>query len=128
MAATPSDLSAAIQPGSIPQGQRAPLEAGLAQAVGQSQAPQPTAAAGAVAPPSGGMNDPLAALLSGSVKPGGASSPLTDGLSVGPGVTPSGDVQDPRVVKLQEIATQASSPVLRAFARNGLRLLTGESV
>lgn len=128
MAATASDLAKAIQPGSIPQGQRAPLEAGLGQAVGGGTAPDPSVAAGAVAAPPGGPNDPIAALLGGGVKPGGDTLPLTDGLSVGPGAVPPSQAEDPRIVKLQQIATQASSPVLRALARNGLRLMVGEGL
>jgi len=125
MAASASDLVGSIEPGSIPQGDRAGLEQGLA-GLGGGGAGSSAVAAGAAAAPTGG-NDPISALLSGDVDPGG-QGPITDGLSVGPGDGPATEPQSPQIIRLQQIATQASSPLLRSAARNELRRIVGEAV
>jgi hypothetical protein len=118
-----SDLtSQAIAPGSLPYGDRGPLEQGLSAAMAGGGAPAGGSTAGAPAmgpavPPEGA----LGSLLSGAVKPSGV--PLTDGLSVGPGSSPvdSGALLGDRATKLRAIATQASSPLLRKMAIDELR-------
>ena len=125
-----SDTAAAITPGSLEYGDRQKLVAGL-QSVGTGGQPAaPNPAAGTLPPPVDGANDPLAALLGGQINPQGTDNPLTSGLSVGPGNGPDGvqNLQDPRKVRLQQIATKASSPMLRAAARLELRRLVGERV
>jgi hypothetical protein len=126
---TRSDLVAGIQPGSLPHGNRAKLEEGLKSVV---PAPSPTdpGGIGGAAPPPDAAGDPLAALLSGEINPGQGSAPLTDGLSVGPGVGPNGPTPSvsPEMARLQQIAMQAKSPLLRQMARNELRRIVREPV
>lgn len=128
MTASPSQLISAIEPGSTDYGDRQTLEAGLA-ASSPDGAPAPDPAAAAVAPPVDAGGDPLSALLSGAVNPGG-SGPLTSGLSVGPGAGPMGQLGqvDPKEERLRQVATQSQSPVVRALARNELRRLTAGRV
>ena len=130
MPATPSDISAAIPAGTFAQGDRQNFTANLQTALGDqgSGAVQPT---GSVPTSSTAVSgsDPLAALISGDLDPGGDEVPLTDGLSVGPGKGLGGDAPlDPRRQRLMEIISQASSPVLRSSARMELRLLEDEPV
>ena len=60
---------------------------------------------------------------------GGDSTPVTDGLSVGPGAGPA--MQDPmlgsKAERIRLIATQAESPMLRAAARAQLLVMAGET-
>lgn len=125
MPATASDLSAAIQPGSTEYGDRQVLEEGLAQVVPQQQGP--STAATSAPPPLDSTTDPLAAILQGKLDPG-ASGAITDGLSVGPGVTPNAAPQDPVLIRLRNIATTAKSPLVRAAARNEMRRRVREPV
>lgn len=121
---TARDTINSIQPGSIPHGERGGLEAGLQEVLG-GQAGGASGGGGGVAPasPLPSPNDPLGALLGGQV-PGDANLPVTDGLSVGAGAAPISEA-DPmlsdRASKLRAIATEASSPMLRAAARGELR-------
>ncbi len=127
---TASDLIGGIEPGSVEHGQRAALEQGLSAALPDASQTGPNPLAGQPGPPLDSVDDPIAALLSGELDPGGGQEPITSGLSVGPGDGPPGSLpqQDPKKVRLQQIATQARSPLFRAAARNELRRLTGESV
>ncbi len=119
------EVIGSIEPGSIPFGERQQLEEGLTQVLSQAAptgGPEQAAAAAPVPTP----EDPIAALLSGSVDPG-AQGPFTSGLSVGPGPGPA-DTGDPlqsnRAQKLRTIAAQASTPSVRAAARRMLRRLS----
>lgn len=125
MGASPSEIAAAIEPGSTEYGNRQELEAGLATLPSgeAGEAPAPNPAAGVAAPPVDMGSDPLSALLSGAVDPGNAG-PVTQGMSVGPGAGPPGAQEDPTVVKLRKLAMQSSSPVLRALARRELLRIT----
>lgn len=104
-------------------GQRQAFEAALSQSgIGQQTGPQgPMPGA---APTGGGIgapSNPLDPLLSGELA--GSNAPLTEGLSVGPGAGPVGDVgiADSTVQRLRMVASQARSPVLRQLARDALR-------
>lgn len=125
-----SDVIASIQPGSTEYGDRQKLIAGIqATSIGEG-ASGPNPEAGSTSPSLDAVDDPLAALLSGSINPQGQNNPQTTGLSVGPGTGPEGQAeqQDPRKVRLQQIATTASSPLLRASARAELRRLVLERI
>lgn len=128
MTASPSDLIAGITPGSLEYGKRAPLEAGLLAGGGGGTATP--GAIGAPSLPQDSVQDPIAALLSGDIDPGGQTAPLTSGLSVGPGPGSLGDspAERPVKVRLQNIASTAASPLTRAMARNELRRLVREAV
>lgn len=128
MAATPSDISAAIPAGTFAQGDRQDFTANLQTALG-GQAGGGQAAGGQAPPPVDSVSDPMAALMSGEINPG-EEGPLTDGLSVGPGAGPSGGEpqMDPRRQRLMEIATQSTSLVLRSSARMELRLIDDDLV
>ncbi len=122
------DAAKAIEPGSTESGDRQTLEAGLAQLSGGGGAPAPTG------PPEGGgltvPENPLGALTSGEV-PGDEEGFVTDGLSVGAGTGPAGapDVMmGDRATRLRQLATEASSPQVRAAARSELRRMTREPV
>lgn len=126
---TVRDAQRAIEPGSVAQGDRAALEQGLSQVLGQ--APQ---GGGGDAPAGPGPlaipEDPLGALLSGEVS-GEPGVPVTDGLSVGPGQGPaqSQDIMmGDRASKLRMLATEASSPNIRAAARDELRRMARTAV
>jgi len=117
--------SDAIAPGSMAYGDRGPLEQGLSSAMGggggapQGGAPAPTA----LPTP----ENPLGALLSGQV--GGGDTPITDGLSVGPGanpVTAPDQMLGDRASRLRMIATEAASPQMRELARSMLRRMARE--
>lgn len=127
---TASDLIGGIEPGSVEHGQRASLEQGLSSALGEAPQTGPNPAAGQPDLPLDNVDDPIAALLSGDLDPGGGQDPLTSGLSVGPGAGPAGTqaFQDPKKVRLQQLANEARSPLVRAAARNELRRLTGDRV
>ncbi len=129
MAASPQELSAGIAPGSLPYGSRKTLEEGLPSAV-QQQGPAP--GEGGAPDVSGGLppvdaSNPISALVGGEVDPG-TGGPATSGLSVGPGPGPGGQTPqiDPVQARLQQIAMQAKSPLIRQMARNELRRLVGE--
>ena len=119
------ELAKGIEAGSTEYGDRQKLEAGLASLGGTS----PSAGAGGSSPgttPLPATDDPLGALLSGSVSGGGG--PPTDGLSVGPGM--GAPAEDPMMTdkanRLRMVATNAESPMLRAAARAQLRVMVGE--
>lgn len=119
-----SDLtSRAIAPGSTEYGERGSLEAGLSSAMSGGGGGTGAAGSGSVAAPVPSANDPLGALASGLVVPGGDMPPITDGLSVGPGAGPA--TMDPmlgdRAERLRMLATNAKSPLLRNYARIALR-------
>ena len=117
--------SRAIEPGSIPYGERQTLESNLPAALSQAEsAAGPVVGAGAGAPV---PSDPLQALLSGEVS--GGDLPVTDGLSVGPGASPvpqAGPMQSPRAERIRQLATQATNPRVRTAARMELRRMLGE--
>lgn len=122
---TVRDTQRAIEPGSLRQGDRATLEEGISQVLPQESGPPADAPAG----PSGPLGipeEPLGALLNGEI--GGDDLPTTDGLSVGPGAGPdvplSPQMASPKAQKVRELATQSSSPSLRAAARNELRRMS----
>jgi hypothetical protein len=119
--ASASEIGAAIEPGSIPQGGRQELEANLQEVVGGGGGGAPTVGA-APLPQAGGT---LESLLGGAI--GGDELPVTDGLSVGAGAP--GAQNDPmlsdQAQKLRLIATKAASPMLRQSARNALRRMAG---
>lgn len=125
--ASADQLIKSIEPGSTEYGDRQTLEAGLATAVsGTPSGPAATAAASRAVPVDS-TTDPLAAVLSGQLDIG-SGGPITDGLSVGAGAGPGGapEQQHPVKVRLQQVATQAKSPLTRAAARNELRRLVRE--
>ena len=118
---TTPDPRRAIQAGSIPSGDRGPLEDLLGG--GAQTPPAETAAAGPGSIPT--PNDPLGALLSGEVSPEGGIP--TAGLTVGdgPGPTEGPDLmQGDKAVRLRLIATQAATPSVRNAARRALRRMS----
>ena len=121
--ASPSQISKAIQPGSTESGQRQVLEQGLAElGAGASQAPAPQGGGSLPSP-----GNPLQSLLSGEVNPGG-DVPLTDGLSVGPGLGGDQGAPDSRKERLKLLAQHAESPTLRAGAIAALRRYDNEGL
>jgi hypothetical protein len=121
---TVRDMQRSIEPGSLAQGDRQGLEDNLSAALTQQETaagPPPAAGGGAMTIP----EDPLGALMSGEVS-GNSELPMTDGLSVGPGAGAPG-ANDPmlssRAERVRQLATEASSPNIRAAARNELRRL-----
>ncbi len=125
----PGEVAKAIEPGSTEQGDRAALEQGLQQVSGGA-----ASAPGQAPPAAGGLNipeDPIGGLLSGQVN-GNPDLPITDGLSVGPGagadtgLDPS--MQTSRAAKVRDLAMNASTPAIRAAARNELRRMLREPV
>ncbi len=119
--ATADQLRKSIEPGSIPHGDRAGLEQNLGElpSTGAAQAAQPS-----VGGPSPSGADPLGAILSGEVNPGGMGVPLTDGLSVGPGQGGPADIPSDKQQRLHLLARASRSPQIRAAAR--LALLSHE--
>lgn len=120
--ATAEELSSAIEPGSLPYGERQGLEANLSAVTGGGQAP----AGPPPAPPGGGvepgLTDPLGMLLGGEIPPD--TDPVTAGLSVGDGPGPATEPQpwtDDYTERLRYIAQFANTPMLRAQARAALR-------
>lgn len=130
MAAGTDLTQQAVAPGSVPYGDKGPLLQGISGALGAAGGGggQPGTAP---APPAPRMDNPLQAMLNGSVSPQGGL-PISDGLSVGPGAGPVPAGPDPmlgdRANRLRAIAQQASSPQLRAIARNALRAMAREPV
>jgi hypothetical protein len=115
--ATPA---AAIEPGSIPYGDRQTAEQNLA---GLGGGAPPGGVPGGGGPPTPGAappipTDPLGALLSGDVvQPSG--EPITDGLNVGPGFSPGVTenlVPDALTERLRLLAQHAQTPELRVVA------------
>ena len=107
----------AIEPGSLPHGERAQTEellAGLGNASGGGADP----ATGGPVGPGGGNVDPLDALLTGNVVPP-SGDPLTSGLDVGPGFSPAesqGGPPDEYTERLRLIAEHSGNPALRLLA------------
>lgn len=121
---TTRQMRDSIEPGSTEYGDRQTLEAGLAQLGPSGVTPE-----GGPAPAAAGMplpDDPIGALLGGSVSMPPTDGPLTAGLSVGAGPGPMSEAlpaEDPRAQKLRMVATQAASPSLRHIARRMLERL-----
>lgn len=113
MPASADDISRSLEPGSTEYGDRQVIEDRIKQVGAQAQAPS--------VPPAGAASARgMAQLAQGSV----SDLPVTDGLSVGPGATPSpADAlqASPRVDQLRLIAKNARTPRLRALARDMLR-------
>lgn len=105
-----------IEPGSVPQGDRGTLEAGLQEQLGAPPAEGGAPGAGAAGPlPT--SNDPLGALMGGGVS--ADKGILTEGMSVGPGG--GGDqvpdvMQSAKAVRLRMIAQHAKTPSLKLLA------------
>ena len=128
MAAGSELTSNAIAPGSTQYGDRQNLEAGLSQIMSGAGGGSAGAPTTTPAPRVPGSSNPLAALASGVVS-GNPNSPVTAGMSVGPGPGPAVGM-DPmmgdRANRLRALATQAASPALRALARAELRRMVRE--
>lgn len=125
---TTRDAQRAIEPGSVPHGERGALEQGLSEVLSNPQRgvqPVPGGGPSPLAIP----EDPIGALLSGEVA--GDDLPSTAGLSVGPGPGPA-QTQDvmlgTRAERTRQIAQEASSPMIRAAARNELRRMARQAV
>jgi hypothetical protein len=122
-------ISRTIEPGSLPQGDRQVVKDRLQQSLSSLQGGGAPSAPASGAPASGGPQDPLARLLGGKFS---SDLPPTDGLSVGPGAGPASTgvaiASSPLIDKLRLIATEASSPLLRAYARASLRREIKKSV
>lgn len=120
MAATNEDLRQNVDPGSMPYGMRQAFEASLGN-LGAGANPATALPAGDEE--LGIPSNPLDPLLSGDIPTG--SSPLTSGLSVGPGPGAMdlglAPIVDSRVDRLRIMAMNAASPVLRQMARRALR-------
>ncbi len=118
--ATADQLNKSIEPGSIPQGQRGPLVENLGELAGGggAQAAQPAGGGPGTGMPSAG--NPLGALISGEVNPGDQNTPLTDGISVGPGQGGASDVPDSQQQRLALLAQGSRSPQIRSAARLAL--------
>lgn len=117
--ATADQTIKSIEPGSIPFGDRAGLEQNIVGQLaggGNAQPGQPSP--GGASPVS--TADPLGALTSGSIDPGGAGVPLTDGISVGPGDGGAADVPDDQQMRLQLLVVGSRSPAIRSAARLAL--------
>ncbi len=125
---TVRDSQRAITPGSTESGDRQVLESGLSQVLSGQESQQQAAAPGAV-PGVSIPEDPLGALLSGTVQ--GDELPPTEGLSVGAGGGPAQEATHmlgSRAASLRALAQEASSPMLRAAARSELRRMTKEGI
>ena len=106
------EVARSIEPGSIPSGERGPIEDRIKQAMATPPqvSPEP-GAAGAKG---------LDRLAQGPV----SEKPVTDGLSLGPGAAPpqeGGIKNSPRIDQLRLIAKEARTPRMRALARDMLR-------
>jgi hypothetical protein len=117
-----SDISRTIEPGSLDYGNRQVVANRLQETIPALQGGSVPSAPAPGAPAPGGPQDPIARLLSGGYS---SDLPPTDGLSVGPGAGPAstgvGIASSPLIEKLRLIATEASSPLLRTYARASLR-------
>jgi len=117
-----SDISSTIEPGSLEYGDRQVVANRLQQAIPSLQGGATPSGPAPGAPAPGAPQDPLARLLGGAYS---SDLPPTDGLSVGPGAGPpstgAGIASSPLIEKLRLIATEASSPLLRTYARASLR-------
>ncbi len=122
---TASELRRNIDPGSTEFGDRGPLEEGMSAI---ASATNPAGAApgggpqgGAVPGPTPAGQDPLAAMLGGGIASRGL--PITDGLSMGPGETPSAEAPLPSALeqRLKLIMENATSPYVREIASRALR-------
>jgi hypothetical protein len=125
---TARDLSAAIEPGSLPYGARQQLEANLPQALAGG-APE-EGGGGELGGPVAIPEDPIGALLSGEVEPD-QEGPVTEGLSVGLGAGPFSEpdeMMSSRAEKLRMLAQEASSPLIQQAARNELRRMAREPI
>lgn len=120
MPVSPSQLQAGIEPGSTEYGSRQTLEQGLGSLGGVAPGPgQPSTGLSGAPPPPGGS--PLDAMLSGRISPTGGLPP-TDGLSVGPGFTPSSQrAPSATEQRLRLLMSNASSPFIRVQAERALR-------
>ncbi len=121
MPATADQLNKSITPGSIPSGERGPLVQNLGELAGGGAA-QP-AQSGAGGGPGTGIpsaGNPLGALVSGEINPGDTNTPLTDGISVGPGQGGQSDVPDSQQQRLALLAQGSRSPAVRSAARLAL--------
>lgn len=115
------NITRAIEPGSLPYGDRKKLGETLKQTGGGGGGgggvPQPGPTAS-----SGGIPNPVQRLLDGGYS---SDLPVTDGLAQGPGAgparRPSAMAENPRIGKLRMIALEAKSPLLRYYARIALR-------
>lgn len=105
------EVARSIEPGSVPSGERGPIEDRIRQAMAtKPTSPEPGAASGR------GLDK----LAQGPV----SDKPVTDGLSLGPGTNPApntGLQSSERVDTLRLIAKESRSPRLRALARGLLR-------
>lgn len=118
MPAGADQMRKSIEPGSVPQGERAGLEQNLGALTAGGGAGQPAQQAPGGAAPSAA--DPLGALTSGEVNPGDTQVPLTDGISVGPGQGGKADVPDDQQQRLSLLASGSRSPAIRSAARLAL--------
>lgn len=123
------EVAKAIEPGSTEYGTRQGLEADLASVSGAPV--QGGAAAGAGVPQMTIPEDPIGGLLSGEA-PGNDQLPVTDGLSVGPGMGgPTGvdpKMLTPRAERVRDLAINATSHSIRQAARNELRRMHREAI
>jgi hypothetical protein len=132
MAANSKLVSGSIEPGSIPYGERGQLQDNISSvmsgASGGQQGGGGAPAGGGAPPPLPSTGDPMASLLGGAVA--GDDLPVTDGLSIGPGAgAPTNDpMLGTKAQKYRSLATEASSPAVRALARQALRKMAGEAV
>jgi len=118
-------MRAAIAPGSTPYGERGNLEDAIGSAASTSNAALPEAAAASAAQKPINPNDPYGSPMTALMGKGGFTSerPLTSGLSVGPGTTPSNldGLPVDKMKRLQQVALHAKSPQLRGAAILALR-------
>ncbi len=127
MPATADQLNKSITPGSIPQGERGPLVEGLGGLTEGGESPQAASGGGpGTGVPSAG--NPLGALTSGEVNPGDLGTPLTDGISVGPGQGGQQDVPDGQQQRLALLAQGSRSPAIRSAARLALLRYSQETL
>jgi hypothetical protein len=117
-----SDISDTIQPGSLEYGERQAVAGRLQEALPTLQGGTSSSAVAPGAPAPGAPQDPMQRLLGGGFS---SDLPVTDGLSLGPGAGPPTSsvamAESPTIGKLRLIAMQASSPLLRHYARTALR-------
>ena len=115
----------AIEPGSIPYGEKGPLVSNLPSGAGgasPSSSPAPAGPEPQLAPDIGSA---LGFLSSGEF-PTDPDIPQTAGLPAGPGGGPAAEMQEPQsqfTERLRTIALEAKSPQMRAQARAALKIL-----